>query len=656
LFDVESIVIGTYSKDETAGVPSVVLDLCMIDARSGETIAAAFERGSEDGLHELAARAAARLRSSVGLPESSSAATSWEPDAIRPWANGLLLLGQQQPKAALADLERALALQPTNPRIHDAIARTWTRIGSIRRAVEAERRAVEFSRDDSPELTIERLASIALLENDFQAALEYRVRLSRQFPDRLAHVYDLIDTMLLTGNLMPAADELRRLRAAKVTVDPRTEILSARLQSRVGHFEEAENHAERGVAIADMSGSATLRGDALIELAWSRAARGDTDAALDTLEEAETAMAQAHNPSGLSRLDSIRAGILQREGDLEGALQAYEKLDSWYEASGQEQARATTLAARASVLSLMGLHDEADQLLGDSIDLLTELGDDRNLIRSLGLSGAELLSMGRLDEARSRFESAAGLARRSSLGAWEGYAHTGLARVCLERLDLEGADRNIRKALENFTRLSLGGATAGLDIVRSDLDRLRGRLGDAESRLTRIVTSDREGLDREREATLHLALASIALESGRSDTAVILATRATDYYSSVGDVGRQVESLTVACTAASRVGDDRLLNDIVSEIDRLTPGLESPIRNLRARLAVANTLDPSSAGRERLAVHSRAASLGLPLVQLEAARALRDDASSTRDRQRWESEIETMARSSGASLFLAAHD
>lgn len=656
LFDVEAIVIGSITTGQSADVTSVALDLCVIDARSGETIAAAFERGSPDSLPELAARAAGRLRTTIGLPEGDHGSSAWDPDAVRPWATGLLLLEEHRVRDALTSLEEAAAIQPANARIQDAIAAAWTRIGSARRAADAAGRAIDLSRDAPLERASERRATLALLEGDGATALDELHRLARAFPDRVSHSYRLVDTLLQAGATRQAADEINRIRASRATLDPRTEIMDARLQSRVGRLDNAVVHCERAIALARVSGSEALESEAMIELAIVQSQEGDRQAALATLDGAEAVLDGPGRVSGLTRIETIRADLLKRGGNLDGALTIHQRLCAWYESTGQEQGLASCLGARAAILSLGGRHSEARELLNDAIARFAGLGDEAGLVRSLGAAGTVNHSLGRLDEARFRLGGAVELSSRNGLRTWEGFAHLGLARVAVEALDLDAADQQVNQALEGFGNLPSGASTVGVEFVRADLDRIRGRLRDAENRLAGIATTGRESVGTEIQAEIHLALAVVTLASGRNEAAGELAMRALDDFSRAGNLDRQADCLTIAYQAATRADDRERRRFLAEKLDTLGPLLESPMRRLRLRLARAVDLEPGPARAERLAVHEGAQALGLELVRLEAAASLRDGASGPRDRERWAAEVDRLVERSGARHFLTVPD
>lgn len=653
LFDVEAVVVGTCSTDHAAGVPVVALDLCVVDARSGEVLAAAFERGSPDSLPELAARAASRLRSSIGLVAvSGSSSVRRDPDVIRPWAQGLLLLDEHRPREAVRQLEAALTVQPGDPQVHDALARAWSEIGAIHRATDSARRALELSRHDLPEQILRRRAKLAILEGDLSGAIDAVSHLATAFSDQSSHAYDLIDTLLLAGATKSAAEEIRRLRSARATVDPRTEIMDARLHLQLGRLDEALAHAERGALIAETAGSLALQVEALTEAAWVETLRGNRASAWATLARAQAVLDNGGSLSGLARIEAIRAGLLQRGGELDSAIEAWSRLAERHLAMGREQGYATALGAQANIRSLQGRHAESLALLDEAITRFEDLEDDPNLVQSLGVAGSSLLALGRLGEAAGRFEAAADAARRHDLAVWEGVAHTGLARVALERLDLDEAERNVERAQWIFDSLSLAEAPVGLVVVRSELDRLRGNRVVAQDRLRRAASRSAPGPDREQLAELQLTMASVSAWSGDEGGALTWAEMALEHYASTGNLDRQVDCLTTACTAAAAMGDVPLTIAIVGRLDQLTPRLESPTRLLRARLARASSLDPESARSERLAVLSRARALGLDLLALEAAWALEQHASDSRERDRWSAEVAATTRRTGARLFL----
>jgi eukaryotic-like serine/threonine-protein kinase len=651
LFDVESIVVGTCSTDRTGAVPAVALDLCVVDARSGEMIAAAFERGSPESLPELAARAVARLRISVGLAAVESSSIHWDPDAVRPWAEGLLLLREHRPREAVRRLEETMAIQPGDPQVHDALAQAWAEIGAIRRATDSARRAFELSRPGAPEQLLLRRVKLAILEGDSSGAVEATSRLATALPDQSSHSYYLIETLLLAGATKGAAEEIRKLRAARATVDPRTEIMDARLSLQLGRLDDALAHAERGALIAEAAGSAALQGEALTEAARVEALRGDSAAAWATLARAQKVLETDGNLSALARLDSMRAGLLHRGGELDAALEAWARLAERHLTMGREQAYATALGAQATIRSLQGRHSDALRLLDEAVTRFEDLDDDQNQLQSLGVAGSSLLALGRLDEAEANFEAAAGIAHRRDLSAWEGFAHAGHARVALERLDLDDAERNIERAQRIFDSLSLPEEPVGLVIARSELDRLRGNPGVALDRLRR-ATSRSPVLDPEHLAELELTLASHSRWAGDDAGALTWAEMALEHYEATGNLDRQVDCLTTACAAAETMGNPALTKAIVGKLDRLASRLESTPRLLRARLARAVSLDPSTARSERLAVHSRARALGLDLLALEAALSLEHHAADAGERHRWRAELSAAARRSGARWFL----
>ncbi len=649
LFDIELVVSGTCSVDPTAGVPAVAVDLCVVDARSGETIAAAFERGSPESLPELAARAASRLRVAIGLDEPSSSTVRWDPDAVRPWAEGLIMAKNHRAREALERLEAAASVQPGNPQIQDALTSTWMEIGHVTRAVDSARRSVDVSRNDSPEDSLDRMATLAVLEGDVAKAIAIRARLARAFPDQSSHAYSLISTLLRAGATKEANAEIERLRASRATVDPRTEIMDARLNAQLGRFEAARAHAERAHVIASALDSSALIGDALIERAWAEAGLGNPQTAWTDLLEAERILTSGNHLSGLTKIDSIRATLLTRNGELDAAMEAYFRLRERYTALGQEQSSAATIGSQATIRSLQGRHAEAIVLLDDAISRFQSLGDAQNVVRSVALTGDVYLALGRLNDATESYSAAAASARELDLQAWEGWALTGLAHVAIEQLELDVAEQRVKEASSIFGELSMSGSTAGLDIAASQIDSLRGNSTKARNRL--LANLSRVS-DYERLTELRRALASIALASGNVSEALALSTDAATQYELAGKLDRRVDCLTIALFAASRLHDDIAGQSAATQLESALPSVESRQRILRARLALASLLDNRRAQEQRQEVFTRSDTAGLLLLRMEAASELQRHAAEPRERERWKTEVSSMVQASGATRFL----
>jgi tetratricopeptide (TPR) repeat protein len=366
---------------------------------------------------------------------------------------------------------------------------------------------------------------------------------------------------------------------------------------------------------------------------------------------AEEILTRSSLSSGLTRLDFIRANLLQREGELDATFETHSRLRDHYLARGQEQRYAAVTASQAAIRSLQGRHGEAIVLLEEAIRRFGELEDDHNLVRSLGASGGVFLSLGRLSDARDGFTAAVRIAEENDLRAWEGFARTGLARVAVERLDLDQAEKQLGMAAARFREISLDVTTAGGDIVESEIDLLRGDPQKARNRLAKEPADREGGSDRERGAEVNLTLASVALWSGDSRGALTLATKSAAHYASARNLDGEVDSLTVALTAVSRLADEERRAAIERRLEALLPELESPLRVLRARLALAWSLDAPRARAERLSVERRSAEMGLALVRLEAVHALSQSGEPS-ERERWRTELAALVRESGARGFL----
>jgi hypothetical protein len=308
-------------------------------------------------------------------------------------------------------------------------------------------------------------------------------------------------------------------------------------------------------------------------------------------------------------------------------------------------------ASQAAIRSLQGRHGEAIVLLEEAIRRFGELEDDHNLVRSLGASGGVFLSLGRLSDARDGFTAAVRIAEENDLRVWEGFARTGLARVAIERLDLDLADKQLGMAATRFRESSLDVMTAGGDIVESEIDLLRGDPQKARNRLANGPAAREGSSDGERTAEMNLTLASVAISLGDSRGALTLATKSAAHYASARNLDREVDSLTVALTAASRLAEEEPRATIERRLEALLPQLESPLRVLRARLAFAMSLDARRARAERLFVERRSAEMGLALVRLESVHAL-SQSSEPSERERWRTELANLVRESGARGFL----
>src|SRR5208282_5471598 len=130
------IILGSYldlGKDKGG---QVRLDLRLEETARGETVAALSETGTEKTIIELASQVGARLRERFGLEKLSPiesdgvrAELPSNPEAMRPYSQGLAKIRAFDALSARDLLSSAVAADPSFPLAHSELARTWLSLG-----------------------------------------------------------------------------------------------------------------------------------------------------------------------------------------------------------------------------------------------------------------------------------------------------------------------------------------------------------------------------------------------------------------------------------------------------------------------------------------------------------------------------------------------
>jgi TolB-like protein len=153
------IILGSYLDSGKENGSPIRIDLRLQDDAKGETVATVSETGTEATVIDLALQIGARLRDQLGLRKLSqveSAAVTAElpssPEALRLYSQGL---GKQRSFDALKArelLSRAVAIDPSFPLAHSALATAWLALGydanGQQEAKKALARADKLSRED----------------------------------------------------------------------------------------------------------------------------------------------------------------------------------------------------------------------------------------------------------------------------------------------------------------------------------------------------------------------------------------------------------------------------------------------------------------------------------------------------------------------------
>ncbi|HEV7785383.1 MAG TPA: winged helix-turn-helix domain-containing protein, partial [Thermoanaerobaculia bacterium] len=130
------VVVGSYLSLGARGDGKLRIDLRVLKAPSGDTVASLPEAGTEDNLFDLVSLLGREMRRELGWadpsPEQVKAAQKLQPgspEAERPYAQGLEKLHVYDVQGARDLLQQAVKAEPNLAVIHSALSRAWTGLG-----------------------------------------------------------------------------------------------------------------------------------------------------------------------------------------------------------------------------------------------------------------------------------------------------------------------------------------------------------------------------------------------------------------------------------------------------------------------------------------------------------------------------------------------
>jgi DNA-binding winged helix-turn-helix (wHTH) protein/tetratricopeptide (TPR) repeat protein len=490
------VVVGSYVKIASPGGERLRLDLRVLRAPGGETLASLAELGTEPELFELVARAGARLRAALGVsgpaPQQAQAVRALlpaSPQAARLYAEGLGKLRAFDPAGARDLLERAARADPSSAVIHSSLSQAWAGLGHDARALEEARSAVELA---GALPRAERLAIQARLDEvsrQWDRASEIYRSLWTFYPDDLEHGLQLARALSEAGRGAEALDtvaEMRRLPAPQRD-DPRIDLAEAVAAQRLGDLATlqrsaaaAADKASRNKADLVQAQALVQQGEALVRLgrpeqglALVRQAIGRFEAAGDQMgvvaaltmigiaerEQGDLGAAEASFRRGLGiteRLGNLSGIALQRanlgvihhyRGDLRQAHESLALGRSLYAQTGDRVLETRALIFLGAVLWDQGDLDEARKSFEQTLEMSRATGHRRDQARALAGLGMTLARQGRLAQARQRYEQAFAILRDTGDSSFAATAFADSAGVLLRQGDLPAARQRLRQAL-----------------------------------------------------------------------------------------------------------------------------------------------------------------------------------------------------------------
>jgi len=526
------VIVGSYDANDAGH--DVRLNLRLQDAGAGETLASLTEAGTETGLADLARRAGAKLRVSLGVPAISAsdlanvqASMPTNPESARLYAEGLARLRAYDALGARGPLERAVASAPDFALGHLMLSEDWTALGYDAKARQESKLAMDLSSNLSRESRLLAEARYREANHEWGRAAQIYGALFEFFPDNVDYALKYLSVRKALGVLSEedfhTIDALHDL-PSPVGDDPRIDLLEH--EFRGFDSMRAKAALARALERAASSGAVGVMAQGrLQEGKWLKSA-GNLAAALSSTQAARDLFDKAGNQNGVAQALSSLGEIYLYQGDRSNSKTMYQKALTIYRAIGNQRGIGDALSSLGYILGFQGDWTAAENMFRESLDVNREIQFKRGLADTLNYYGTTLEGEGHLRESRTAFEQARALYIEIENSSGSDLVTARMGQLFLVEGDLSRSERSCVEALRTLRymndKIFLGRALSTLGNARMAMDKLPEAIKaqqEAEEVRRRIGASEDDGQSQ-------LSLASMAILEGRFRDAGSLANQA----------------------------------------------------------------------------------------------------------------------------------
>lgn len=633
------IVAGSYAKLGGSSDGPIRVDLRLQDTRSGETISAVSEAGTEAHLLDLVSRAGERLREKLGVravtrEEAAEVAIALpaKPETAKLYSQGLAKLRVFDALDARDLLQKAVAAEPDFALSHAGLAAAWAQLGYEEHARTEAKAAFNFSRNLSRAERLLVEGRYREMSRDWGRAIEIYRALFDFFPDNLDYGLSLAKAQYYANKWKDALNTTAALRQlpAPLCDDPRIDLAETDAARSLGDSKTAEIALARAAEKARLAGASLLLAKARLAQAWLFENSGKQDKVEGAIQEAKQLYLAANDRQGVAAAATLEAIALERQGDYLGAKKRYEESLAIYRVAGNRSSLSNEYDNLGDTLLYLGDLSGARRSYAEALTNYREMGDQNGAaLAKLGL-GDVFLELGKHSEAKAAYEEALEICRQLGNRGREASVLAGLAR--LQRLggDTAAARKNDAAAIAMFQ--SVGDNTEA-EHVRVQLGELlldEGKNKEAAGMAERAAAVFEETRAGRYAAQAKLLLAQALAAKGRMAEARNNVEDVLAFAKESHNQGLELSAAVIAARVLSAFGNAQDVNESKRRLSRVIAEASAGgfgDEALEGRLALGQIELNSGnlpAGRARLeALEKDSLDAGLILVARKASAALR---------------------------------
>jgi tetratricopeptide (TPR) repeat protein len=484
------VVAGSYAALGAMSEGQIRLDLHLQDARSGETVAAISESGTEAHLLDLVSRAGEHLRNKLGIravtrEEAAEVAIALPSNSqtTKLFSEGLAKLRIFDTLAARDLLLRAVKAEPEYALSHAALASAWEQLGYDEKAQAEAKKAFDLSSSLSRAERLLVEGRYRETSRDWGKAIEIYRALFDFFPDNLDYGLALTNSQLMSNKWKDALATIESLRVlpAPLRDDPRIDLAENDAARSLGDMRRAEAVLARAAEKAQAAGASLLLAKTRREQAWLFENSGKQAEVEGAVREAKQLYVTANDRLGVAATATLEAIALERQADYLGARKKYQESLDIYRESGNKASLSNEYDNLGDILFYLGDLEGAHKNFGAALATYREIGDQNGIaLAQIGL-GDVLLARGKHGEAKEMYESSLEICHQLGSRGRQAVALDGAASALRMEGDAEGARKRYREAISIFEEVGdkSEAAHVRLHLAEMLLDEVKG--AEAES-------------------------------------------------------------------------------------------------------------------------------------------------------------------------------
>jgi eukaryotic-like serine/threonine-protein kinase len=412
------VLLGSYTPMAGPTGQRIRLDVRLQDTFNGETIAEEAIVGKEQDLFELASRAGADLRKSLGIDSISvndansiRASLPSNETAVRYYSQGMAKLWAFDFVGAREELTKAIQADPTFPLAHSALADALGHLGYSGKASEEAQRAMELSQHLTEEDQLLARGQYQRAISRWPEAVETYRKLFVLRPDSLDYGLRLA-AMQLHGKSSDALETVKTLRGFPPprNDDPRIDLMEASAQID-SDLAKARDAAKRAVTKGTAQGSPLMVARAYGILCQQGSSVGpSTEDFANDCEQARKGYAAAGDYNNEARTLNDAAVLHFQRGELGESETMWRAAAKEFHAVRDLEGVAASSNNLGVTLFREGKLKEGRKLLNESVPSYQAVGDKDGLALVYVDLGDVSREEGNLSDAEAQYQRAKVLA------------------------------------------------------------------------------------------------------------------------------------------------------------------------------------------------------------------------------------------------------